>query len=99
MLHSLHPRIFPKAVFSWFGLLAPAMGQQGESRKGGKKNQAKPRLIGISALQPDQAVILDSRDEKAEWLEIGNAGPGSSFIPDRSPGLMAFSLPMSGAFV
>jgi hypothetical protein len=82
-----------------FGLLAPAMGQHGESRTEDNKDQAKPRSICLSDLPYDPAVIPASRDEKRQCPEIGKDGPGSSLIPDQSPGLMAFHLPMSGAFV
>jgi len=85
MIRRPRSKTFHNAALLVLGLLAPAMGQQQEPAMNGKKDQPKLRLICISAIQPDQEVLLASRNDKGEWTELGKTGLRASFISDWLP--------------
>ncbi len=85
MFHCFPSRPFLKFAVLFFGLLLPAMGQEPAATP--KEQGAKPKLrfICVSSLADKQEVILASKDDKGNWLELGTVALRSSFITDWLP--------------
>ncbi|HSP42325.1 MAG TPA: hypothetical protein VLO11_05605 [Luteolibacter sp.] len=87
----------PRFLILILALTVSVMGQEGEQETEKKKrDHTQLRLICVSSLKPDQEVILSTRDDKGEWLELGKTGLRSSFISDwlpAKPGQLHLALP------
>ncbi len=97
MIYHFPSRLLPRFLALVLALTVSVMGQEGEKApEKKKKDEPQLRLICVSSLQPDQEVILASRDDKGEWLELGKAGLRPSFISDwlpAKPGQLHLVLP------
>jgi hypothetical protein len=74
-----------KSALPCLALISPVTGQESTTPADDKKERPRLRLICVSSLQADQKVMLASRDEKGEWLELGKAGLRAPFITDWLP--------------
>ncbi len=66
-------------------LLSPVMGQSRDAGAKGKKSKPQLRFVCLSILEPEQEVVLASRDAGGKWLEHGTAQLRSPLITDWLP--------------
>ena len=85
MFHSLPSRPFLKLAVLFFGLLLPALGQEPAATPNEQEAKPQLRFICVSSLADEQEVVLASKDDKGEWLELGKVKLRSSFITDWLP--------------
>jgi len=85
MFHDLPSRPLLKFAVLFFGLLVPAVGQESEETPKERKAQPQLRFVCVSSLTETQELILASKDDKGEWLELGKVGLRPSFITDWLP--------------
>jgi hypothetical protein len=85
MSHSLPSRPFLKFSVLFFGLLLPALAQEPAATPNEEEAKPQLRFICVSSLADEQEVVLASKDDKGEWLELGKVKLRSSFITERLP--------------
>lgn len=86
MCHLLFPSLpLLKSAILCLALLSPVTGQENTPPPDEKKDRPRLRLICVSSLKADQKVLLASRDDKGEWLELGKVGLRAPFITDWLP--------------
>jgi hypothetical protein len=87
MSHCLPSRPLLKIAALLFGLFIPAVGQ--EPSETPKERKAKPqiRFVCVSSLADEQEVVVASKDDKGEWLELSTVKLRSSFITDLVPAM------------
>ena len=85
MFHYFPTRPFLKFAVLFFGLLAPAMGQQPDASPKEKESKPQLRFICVSSLADKQEVVLASKDDKGNWAELGTVELRPSFITDWLP--------------
>jgi len=85
MSHCITSRLFLTFAVLFFGLFLPVMGQQPAAAP--KEEETKPqlRLICLGSLGDKQEVILATKNDKGNWLNLGKAELRSSFITDWLP--------------
>lgn len=66
-------------------LLSPVMGQSRDAGAKGKKSKLQLRFVCLSSLEPEQEVVLASRDAAGKWLEHGTVQLRSPLITDWLP--------------
>jgi hypothetical protein len=66
-------------------LLSPALGQSRDAGAKGKKNKPQLSFVCLSSLEPEQEVVLASRDAEGKWLEHGTIALRTSLITDWLP--------------
>jgi hypothetical protein len=66
-------------------LLSPVMGQSRDADAKGKKNKPQLSFVCLSSLEPEQEVVLASRDAEGKWLEHGTIALRTSLITDWLP--------------
>jgi hypothetical protein len=85
MSHSLLSRPFLKFLILFFGLLLPALGQEPAATPNEQEAKPQLRFICVSSLADEQEVVLASKDDKGEWLELAKVKLRSSFITEGLP--------------
>lgn len=66
-------------------LLSPVMGQSRDAGAKGKKNKPQLCFVCLSSLEPEQEVVLASRDAKGKWLEHATVPLRTPVITDWLP--------------
>jgi hypothetical protein len=66
-------------------LLSPVMGQSRDAGAKGKKSKPQLRFVCLSSLEPEQEVVLASRDAEGKWQEHGTVQLRTPLITDWLP--------------
>jgi hypothetical protein len=85
MFHDFPVPPFLKLAVLFFGLLLPALAQEPAATPNEEDAKPQLRFICISSLADEQEVVLASKDDKGEWLELGKVKLRSSFITEGVP--------------
>jgi hypothetical protein len=85
MFHHFPVPLIPKFAVFFFGLILPALGQEPAETPKEQEKKSQIRFICVSSLADGQEVVLASKDDKGEWLELGMVKLRPSFITDWLP--------------
>lgn len=85
MSHPFLPRSLRVFATLVAALLTPAMGQTSDAKTDGEKSQAQLRFICASSLEPEQEVVLASRDAEGKWQEHGSVLLRASLVTEWMP--------------
>jgi len=87
MFHYFPSRPLLKFAVLFSGLIMPAVGQESAEAPKERKAQPQLRFVCLSSLAEKHEVVLASKDEKGDWLELGTVGLRPSFITDWLPAM------------
>lgn len=85
MSHGFHLRPILNFAVILLGLWLPAMAQEPDAAPKEREEKILLRFVCVSSLAKEQEVVLASRNEKGDWLELSPVGLRPSFITEWLP--------------